>query len=178
MKRTIVGKIGCSKQKDIPEESSLQRIMENQNCQGLTIYLPREKIRNRITKSGNLLYDLHAPQSYLIHSSRCTVYLWIEEISVLGQGYILFYHKFDARIKRIKRKDIVRGTKVYLPLPGDFEGTINADQYLGSLKIILSKTSILKLYHNTNPCIRSPKNIGTYNSKINDIKKPIGSIIS
>ena len=81
-KRTIVKKPGGSKQKDISEESSPQRTIDNQRSQGLTIYLPREKERNTSTKFGNLLYDLYAPQSYLIHSSRCTFYFRIEEISV------------------------------------------------------------------------------------------------
>jgi len=103
----MMGNPGCSK--DIPEELSLQESTENQHTQGLTICLPREKVRNRVTKSGKLLYDLYAPQYYVIHSSRRTFYLRIEEISVLGQGYILFRHKFNTRIKRIKFKTIVRG---------------------------------------------------------------------
>ena len=177
-KRTIVEKPGCSKQKDIPEESSLQRTTENQRNQGLTIYLPREKVRCRVTSAGNLLYDLYAPQSYLIHSSRCTSYLRIEEISVSGQGHIPFRHKFDTRIKRIKIKAFFRGTKLHLPIPCDFKGTINAGKYLGSLKFIPSKTSIVHLYQNTNPNTRSPKTIRSYNSKINEIKKPIDSVVS
>jgi len=142
VKGTIMGNPGCSKQKDIYKEPSLQRIEQNQHSQGLTIYLPQEKVRNRVTKSCNLLYDLYAPQSYLIHSSRCTFYLQIEEIGVLGQGHILFYHKFNTRIERIKGKAIVRGTKLYLPTPCDFERTIDVDQYLGSRKIIPEKLQL------------------------------------
>jgi len=178
LKETMMGNPGCSK--DIPEELSRQGSTENQHSQGLTIYLPREKVRNRVTRSGRLLHDLYTPHFYVIHSSRRTFYLRIEEIRVLGQGYILFRHKFNTTIKRIKFKTIVRGTKLYLLIPCDFdfEGAINADQYLVFLEIIPSKTSLVKLYHTTNSNTRSLKTIGTYNRKINEIQKPIDSMTS
>jgi len=174
----MMGNPGCSNWKDISEELSLQGSMENQHSQGLTIYLPRKKVRNRVNKSGKLLYDLYAPQFYVIQSSRRTFYLRIEENSVLGQGNIVFRHKFNTRIKRIKFKSIVEGTKLYLPIPCDFEGTVHADQYLGSLEIISSKTSLVKLYHTTNSNTRSLKTIRTYNRRIKEIQKPIDSMAS
>ena len=41
---------------------------------------------------------------------------------------------------------IVRNTKLYLPIPSAFKGIIEAGQQLGSLKIIPSKMSTIKLY--------------------------------
>jgi len=124
----------CSRMEYMSEELSLKttKNLRDKNSPGLTIYLPREKVRRRATKSGSLLYDIYASQSYTIRPSRYTFYLRIEEISVLGQGCILFSHKLKTRLRRIKRKTIVRDTKLYLPTPYDFEGTIKADQYLGT----------------------------------------------
>ena len=91
----------------------------------------------------------------------------------MGQGHILFKHKLDTRIKKRKEKAIVRNTNLHLPIPSAFKGIIKADQHLGSLKIIPSKTSIIKLYHIANSDTRSPKTVGVYNGKINEIaKKP------
>jgi len=88
-KRPIMKEPRCSKQKEICNKSPLPGSRENPPCQGLTIHLPCKKVRIRSTSCGNL-YDLYAPQSYLIRSSRCTFYLRIEEISVSGQGHIHF----------------------------------------------------------------------------------------
>jgi len=84
MKRTMPEYSECSNQKSIPEKPFLQKTTDNLYSQGLIIRLPQEKVSKRVTKQGKLLYDLYAPQSYLIPSSRCTYYLRIEEISVLG----------------------------------------------------------------------------------------------
>jgi len=171
MKRTILDHPECLNQESIPEQSFPQKTTDNQPSQGLIIHLPQEKVSKRVTKQGKLLYDLYAPQSYLIPSSRCTYCLRIEEISVIGKGYILFKQKLDTRIRKRKEKAIVRNTKLYLPLPSAFKGLIKADQQLGSLKIIPSKTSIIKLYHTTNSDPGSSKTVGVYNGKINEIAK-------
>ena len=139
--------------------------------QGLIIHLPQEKVSKRVTKQGKLLYDLYASPPYLIPSSRCTYYLLVEEISVIGNGYILFHQKIDTRIRKRKEKASVRNTQLYLPIPSAFKGIIKADQQLGSLKIIPSKTSIIKLYHITNSDTGSSKTVGVYNGKINKIAK-------
>ena len=167
MKRTMREHPECSNQKSIPERPFPQKTTDNQYSQGLIIRLPQEKVSNRITKHGKLLSDLYSPQSYLIPSSRCTYYLRIEEISVLGQTHILFKQKLDKRIRKRKKKAIVRNIKLYLPIPSAFKGIIKADQ----LKIIPSKTSIIKLYYIANSGIRSPKTVGVYNGKINEIAK-------
>jgi len=159
-----------SKQKEICNKSPLPGSMENPPCQGLTIHLPHEKVRIRSTSCQNLLYDLYAPQSYLIRSSRCTFYLRIEEISVSGQGHIHFWHKLKTRLKKTRSKAIVRDTKLYVPLPWDFEGTIRVDQFMVALKIIPCKTSMVKLYSFNSLNNQSPKTIGTYSSKINEIQ--------
>jgi len=112
MKRTMLEHPKCSNQKSIPERSFPQRNTANEHSQRLVIRLPQKKVRNRVTKHSNLLYDLYAPQSYLIPSSRCTYYLRIEEISVLGQGHIVFKQKLDTRIRKRKEKAIVRNTKL------------------------------------------------------------------
>ena len=138
---------------------------------GLLIHLTQEKVRKRISKQGNLLYDLCAPQSYLIPSNRCTFYLRIKEISVIGKGYILFKQKLDTKIRKGKRKAIVRNTKLYVPISSDFYGIIDVDQQLGSPKIIPLKNSIMKLYHFDNSDTVSPRTVGVYNGKISAIAK-------
>jgi len=162
---------GRSNQKSILERPFLPRTMNNPHSQGLLIHLPPEKVRKRITKQGNLLYDLYAPQSYLIPPHRCTFYLRIKEISVMGKGYILFKQKLDTRIRKGKTKAIVRNTKLYVPIPSDVNGIIDVDQQLGSLKIIPSKQSIIKLYHFDNSDTVSPRTVGVYNGKISKIAK-------
>ena len=119
------------------------------------------------------MYDLYAPQSYLIPSHRCTCYLCIKEISVIGKGYILFKQKLDTKIRKGKRKAIVRDTKLYVPIPSDFDGIIDADQQLGTLKIIPSKKSIIKLYHFVNLDTVLPTTVGVYNGKTSEITKQI-----
>jgi len=165
-RRPIMKEPKCSKQKKIFNKSPLPGSTENPPCQGLTMRLPHEKVRIRNTSFGNLLYDLYAPQSYLIRSSRCISHLRIEEISVSGPGHVLFRHKLKTRLKKTRSKAIVRDTKLYLPLPRDFEGTIRVDQYIGALKIIASKTSTVQLYSFDSLNNQSPKRIGTYSSKI------------
>ena len=59
--------------------------MDNPPSQGLLIHLPQEIVSKRITKQGNLLYDLYAPQSYLIPAHRYTYYLCIKDISIIGK---------------------------------------------------------------------------------------------
>jgi len=99
-----------------------------------------------MTKGGSLVYEICALQTYRIQSSRWTFYLRINEISVFGLGYILFYNKLWTHSRRIKRKAIVKGTKLHLPIPYDFNGEIYEDQCLGTLKIIPGKTYTIKLY--------------------------------
>ena len=171
MKRTILEHPEAFKQKSMLEQPVPQKTTDNQPSQGLIIYLPQEKVSKRLTKQGKLLYDLYAPQPYLIPSSRCTYYLRIEEISVIGKGYIPFKQKLDTRIRKRKEKAIVRNTKLHLPIPSAFKGIIKAGQQLGSLKIFPSKTSIIKLYHITDSDTGSPRTVGVYNGKINEIAK-------
>jgi len=95
----------------------------------------------------------------------------IEEIGVFGQGHILFRHKFNIRAKNINRKAIVRDTKLHVPIPYDFQGTIKADQYLVTLKIIPNKPSFVKLYNVINSNGRPLKTFRTYTSKVNKIQK-------
>jgi len=75
--------------------------------QGLIIHLPQEKVCKRVTKQGKLLCDLYASPPYLIPLSRCTYYRLVEEISVIGNAYILFNQKIDTRIRKRKEKAIV-----------------------------------------------------------------------
>jgi len=80
MKRTMLEHPECSNQKSIPEQLFPEKTTDNQPSQGLIIHLPQEKVSKRVTKQGKLLYDLYAPQSYLIPSPRCTYYLRIEQV--------------------------------------------------------------------------------------------------
>jgi len=166
-----------SNQKSILERPFLQGVCANPPSQGLVVHLPEAKVRKRITERGNLLYDLYAPRSYLIPVHKYTFYLCIKEIRVTGKGYILFKQKLNTKI-RGKRKAIVRNTQLHVPIPSDFGGIIEADQQLGTLKIIPSKKSIIKLYHFVNSDPVPPKTVGVYNGKTSEIAKQIPKITS